>query len=64
MFVAVFRKTSDDIEYLVFSCNSDPEDLRKGSDEDCADDDVVFNAATPFLPDDRVMVSLAINNQE
>jgi hypothetical protein len=61
--ISILRKTADDIEYIVFACSSRPEWLDKGENEDCEGGDIVFKAENPFLPDDRVMVTLVINNQ-
>ena len=61
-FVAIMRKNSDDVEYLVFACSSEPYKV-KSTYEKCKEDDVVFKTETPFLPNDRVMITLAINNQ-
>ena len=61
--ITILRKTADDIEYIVFACSSDPEWLDEGEDEDCEGGDIVFKEENPFLPDDRVMITLAINKQ-
>ena len=61
--ISILRKTADDIEYIVFACSSRPEWLDEGENEDCEGGDIVFKAENPFLPDDRVMVTLVINNQ-
>ena len=61
--ITILRKTADDIDYIVFACSSDPEWLDEGEDEDCEGGDIVFKEENPFLPDDRVMITLAINKQ-
>ncbi len=61
--ITILRKTADDMEYIVFACSSDPEWLDEGEDEDCEGGDIVFKEENPFLPDDRVMITLAINKQ-
>ena len=61
-FVAIMRKNSDDVEYLVFACSSKPDKV-KSRNEGCKEDDVVFKTENPFLPNDRVMITLAINKQ-
>ncbi len=63
-FIAILRKSADNTQYLVFACSTRPQRMKQGRDRNCKEDDVLYKSEHPFLPDDRVMVTLGINKHK
>ena len=63
-FIAILRKSTGNAQYLVFACSTRPQRMKHGRDRNCKEDDVLYKSENPFLPNDRVMVTLGINKHE
>ena len=57
--IAIFRQLAG-TRVLILACNTKHADVRPGKDSECERDDVTYKSENPFLPDDRVVMTLAV----